>query len=316
MKPLRILSLGAGVQSSTLALMATTGDIPPFDHAIFSDTQWEPRPVYEHFARLKAELVAAGIQVHEVTAGNLREDHVNPQHEHLFIRKPRKHPEYLGKQRTFIPVYITTPEETGARYLGDEEEDERYGAERIVADFLVASRKGMTRRTCTKTYKIEPVERKIRDILGLKPRQRWPLHHAVDQIMGISWDESERMTKSLRPAIVLRYPLIDMRMTRDDCHRWLDDHGWPDVPRSACIGCPFHDDDEWRSMRDERPDEWEDAVEFDRVFRDRQQRDLLPMIGTPYLHAQRVPLDEVDLDRPTDDQLSLFGEECAGYCGT
>ena len=45
-KPLaRILSLGAGVQSSTMALMADQGafgDKP--DAAIFADTGWEPRP--------------------------------------------------------------------------------------------------------------------------------------------------------------------------------------------------------------------------------------------------------------------------------
>lgn len=36
--PLRILSFGAGVQSSYVARMSIVGDIPPFDHAIFADT--------------------------------------------------------------------------------------------------------------------------------------------------------------------------------------------------------------------------------------------------------------------------------------
>jgi hypothetical protein len=45
--PIRILSLGAGVQSTTLALMAAHGEIGPMpDCAIFADTQWEPRRVY------------------------------------------------------------------------------------------------------------------------------------------------------------------------------------------------------------------------------------------------------------------------------
>ena len=38
---LRILSLGAGVQSSTVALMIEKGEIPMVDCAIFSDTQDE-----------------------------------------------------------------------------------------------------------------------------------------------------------------------------------------------------------------------------------------------------------------------------------
>lgn len=45
---LRVLSLGAGVQSTTLALMAAHGEIEPPDCAIFADTQWEPAEVYAH----------------------------------------------------------------------------------------------------------------------------------------------------------------------------------------------------------------------------------------------------------------------------
>src|SRR6516164_4156437 len=46
---LHIISLGAGVQSTTLALMAAAGEIKPMpDCAIFADTGWEPRAVYDH----------------------------------------------------------------------------------------------------------------------------------------------------------------------------------------------------------------------------------------------------------------------------
>jgi len=44
---LNIISLGAGVQSSTMALMAAHGEITPMpDCAIFADTQAEPKVVY------------------------------------------------------------------------------------------------------------------------------------------------------------------------------------------------------------------------------------------------------------------------------
>ena len=40
---LQIISLGAGVQSSTMAMMAAAGEITPMPHAaIFADTQAEP----------------------------------------------------------------------------------------------------------------------------------------------------------------------------------------------------------------------------------------------------------------------------------
>ena len=56
MKTLRILSLGAGVQSTTLALMIEQGEIPMVDCAIFSDTGAEPKEVYTHLEWLKKQL--------------------------------------------------------------------------------------------------------------------------------------------------------------------------------------------------------------------------------------------------------------------
>jgi len=45
---INVLSLGAGVQSSTMALMAAKGEITPMpDCAIFADTQAEPQSVYD-----------------------------------------------------------------------------------------------------------------------------------------------------------------------------------------------------------------------------------------------------------------------------
>ena len=45
MADLRVLSLGAGVQSTTLALMIEKGEIPMVDCAIFADTMGEPKKV-------------------------------------------------------------------------------------------------------------------------------------------------------------------------------------------------------------------------------------------------------------------------------
>ncbi|WSA82652.1 hypothetical protein OG930_06905 [Streptomyces sp. NBC_01799] len=47
---LKVLSLGAGVQSTCLLLMAAEGHLPGLDVAIFADTGWEPRAVYDHLA--------------------------------------------------------------------------------------------------------------------------------------------------------------------------------------------------------------------------------------------------------------------------
>ena len=50
--PLRALSLGAGVQSTTVLLLALDGRLPPFDVVVFADTGDEPAAVYQHLARL------------------------------------------------------------------------------------------------------------------------------------------------------------------------------------------------------------------------------------------------------------------------
>jgi hypothetical protein len=70
---LTVLSLGAGVQSSTLLLMAVKGEIE-MDAAIFADTQWESSAIYAHLDWLETQAANAGIGIHRVTAGDLRAD--------------------------------------------------------------------------------------------------------------------------------------------------------------------------------------------------------------------------------------------------
>lgn len=69
---LNIISLGAGVQSSTMALMAAHGEITPMpDCAIFADTQAEPKSVYTWLDWLEKQLP---FPVHRVSKGNLASD--------------------------------------------------------------------------------------------------------------------------------------------------------------------------------------------------------------------------------------------------
>ena len=69
---LTVISLGGGVQSSVMALMAGEGafDRVP-DCAIFADTRWEPPSVYQHLRWLSEQL---GFPLHVVDNGrSLRE---------------------------------------------------------------------------------------------------------------------------------------------------------------------------------------------------------------------------------------------------
>jgi len=167
---------------------------------------------------------------------------------------------------------------------------------------------GMSRRQCTSEYKLAPIKTAVRGLLGYPYPQRIPRDVYAEQWIGFSTDEIHRVRDTLdvryaRP----RYPLLDLDMSRKDCQRWLTTHGWADVPKSACVGCPFHGNRQWREMRDHRPDEWADAVDFDRAIRDGDSE----LLGSAFLHSSRVPLGQAHIDRVTrnewkDRQTDIF----------
>jgi len=67
-KPLRVISLGWGVQSFTLAAMAALGEIEPVDYAIHADTTHEMQGTYAHAAKYRPWLEEKGIPVVTVKA--------------------------------------------------------------------------------------------------------------------------------------------------------------------------------------------------------------------------------------------------------
>jgi hypothetical protein len=266
-----VLSLGAGVQSTCVALMSAWGELPLLDACIFADTGWEPAEVYRHLDWLETQLAAAGIAVHRVSDGNIRDDALDPH-----------------RRFASMPLYVRRPD--GGR--------------------------GMIRRQCTGQYKVEPIQRKLRELAGLRPRQRCN-RPRVEQWLGISWDETQRMHDPAFAWIVHRWPLVDLRMTRHDCRRWLAGHGIK-APRSACVGCPYHSNREWRHLRDTDPAGWADAVAFDRAIRHGNiaRAGQQQLLGEAFLHSSLVPLDEVDLSTPADHgQGVLFADGLVDECG-
>lgn len=68
---MKIISLGAGVQSTVMSLMSACGELPIADAAIFADTQWESRSIYSHLDWLETQLP---FPVYRVTAGSIRDN--------------------------------------------------------------------------------------------------------------------------------------------------------------------------------------------------------------------------------------------------
>ncbi|MFJ8676346.1 hypothetical protein [Streptomyces sp. NPDC093589] len=83
-------------------------------------------------------------------------------------------------------------------------------------------RPGMTRRQCTGEYKIKPIKKKVRDLLGYPYPARIPKSIFVEQWVGISTDEFHRAKDSDVRYMRNRHPLIaDLDWSRADCVRYL-----------------------------------------------------------------------------------------------
>lgn len=281
-KPFRSLSLGAGVQSTVLALMAERGEygLEKPDVAVFADTGWEPPSVYEHLDWLESQL---SYEVVRVKAGDI------PGH----------------KDGTIRDNILAGTSPNGGGYLG-------------IPAFIVNSdgSKAIARRQCTSKYKIDPINYFLRGRIGAERGRRAPKDKVVEIWMGISVDEVYRQKDSREEWAYNRYPLIELGISRAQLQDWFT-RNYPDryLPRSACIGCPYKSDAEWKWLKVNDPKSFDDAIFIDRALREIPVvKNAIARESAAYLHVSRTPLGEVDFDDQQDyDDLML--QECEGVCG-
>lgn len=278
-EPIHILSLGAGVQSSTMALMAACGEITPMPKcAIFADTQAEPQSVYRWLDWLEKQLP---FPVHRVSKGSLET-------ETLVVRTSRGGNSYTNSN---VPVFLKTA-----------------GVER----------EGRSMRQCTADFKIGPITREVRRIAATQISQwrksKKTYEPPVIQWIGISRDEILRMKPSRLDYIVHRWPLIDSIMSRQKCIEWMKKKGFPEPPRSACVFCPYHSDKEWLRLKNDEPEAFARAVEFEGnyqfVLSKIQRRQ-----AVPFLHRSCIPLSQVEFKSTAAQESDFFNNECEGMCG-
>lgn len=282
-KPLRFLSLGGGVQSSVMLMMAIHGDIDRPDHVLFADTGWEKKATMDHIEWLEMQCTQAGLPFLRVTAGNIRDD--------MLIARTASSGGYVkaadrvGRAGRFatMPLFVDTGK----------------GIE------------GRITRQCTSEYKLVPLRAKQRELLGYGPRQRIPMGSSEVWI-GISTDEARRAAPSTSVWVDNIYPLIDpLKMSRADCQSWWDAH-YPDrrLIKSACLGCPHRSDLDWAAIKQGDSAEWNEIVEFDRAI-----RMCTGLQGKAYIHRSLTPIDQVPLG---EGQMNLDLDDmlyCAGGCG-
>ncbi|MCS0501603.1 hypothetical protein [Ancylobacter mangrovi] len=268
---LRVLSNGGGIQSSTLIMMMCVGELPWVDHIINADPGDELSATYRHLEWLEAQVLRYSngrVMMHRVSRGGRLSDR---------IRNRATGRGVINQDR-----FVTIPAFTG--------------------------RGGQGKRQCTREFKIEPLEKKQRELLGFAPRQRIPAG-SCEVWIGISTDEVVRAGAAFTSWTVNRYPLLEKRMSRMDCVLWLQERGFPVPPKSACIFCPYKTNAEWRWLRDNDPQAWADAVEIDRLIRNTPS-----MREQEFLHRDRVPLDQVDL-RTDEEAGQGMLMVCEAGCG-
>lgn len=279
---LTYLSLGAGVQSSALIVCSALGlhGVPKADVAIFADTQNEPRHVYGAVERLRAWAAPHGIPVERVTAGDLLAD-----------AKAR----IDGTRSRFASIPLFSSSSDG-------------------------STSAPGRRQCTREYKIAPIEKRVRELLGYKPRQR--VKKRALNLVGISVDELYRVKPSRTLWITREHPLVDARLTRESCIRIVVEAGLPMPKKSACVFCPYTDNRRWQEMKRDDPVSFAAACAADEAMRDQSSSG---MRSASFVHRSLVPLRDVDFDALIGDRydeplfagmkVDGFANECEGMCG-
>jgi hypothetical protein len=274
--PIHLISLGAGVQSSTLALMAAKGEVGPMPKAaIFADTQAEPESVYKWLDWLEAQLP---FPVYRVTAGSLTA-------EQLRTRVSKKTGNIYVK--TMIPAYVLKPE-GGKGLLG----------RKCTADFKVkvilkkARELGEVRRGSKEINVVQWIGISLDEVHRMKPsRERWAknIFPLIDREMTrqdcLSWMQRNGYPQPPRSACVY-------------CP-FHSDHEWKRLRNN--------EPEEWAKAV---------KFDYDLREVLKQQTGTAVLRGTAYLHSSCKPLDQVELGSvPDKNQLSLFGNECEGLCG-
>ena len=273
--PFRILSLGAGVQSSVLALMADREeyDLPRPNLAIFADTGWESQDVYAHLDWLQSEL---SYEIAVVKAGNIRDNLLNG-------KSVDGYP-FIG-----IPAFIQDTD--GVARVASRRCTTWYKVKPIMAE--------VRRRLNIPPGRTAPKEVHCEMWLGISHDEKERQKQSRFAWLPYRYPLIERgLTRAqLNDWFRRNYPIRDLPRSSCIGCPYRSNMDWKHLQTTdpeAFQEAVFVD----RALRDSP------------VVRRGITRDG----GRAFLHSSRIPLSEVDLDSALDRE-TWFQEECEGMCG-
>jgi hypothetical protein len=281
---MKVLSLGMGVQSTALYYMSSMGELPKFDYAIFVDPGREKIKTYGYLKFLQAW------QKDNNGLPIIVVRKLNLWKDLLISQNSR------GRRFSSIPAYTKNLDGTT----------------------------GMLRRQCTKEYKVDQVDKEIRQILAVKRI----LNQKIEVWKGISLEEIERLSIPEVFWKVHVYPFcgytvsrisrrkVDTQkfeskiMSRNDIINWYNAKGLPVPPKSSCVFCPFQSEAAWYDMKVNSPSDFKAAVRIDNAIRNSSQKGVENQI---FLHESCTPLSEIEF---VAGQPDLWHGDCSGHCHT
>ena len=250
---LRVLSLGGGVQSTVMCLMAEQGHFgnKP-DCAIFADTGWEPSAVYKNIDWLESKVSFPIVRTDN--GRSLRDDVVagiNAQ----------------GQAWLTLPAYLANRDgqPAGINWRQCTKNYKLAPIHKAVQDKLgVKPRQVLSSETHIEMWLGITTDEAMR----VKPSRNWWIKHRYPLI-------------------------DDVPMTREKCQEWFAErYPERNLTRSACIGCPFRSSSSWIEIKSSEPELFAEAVEIDAMLRSSEHNAGRMFRKRAYLHHRRIPLAE------------------------
>tara|TARA_R100001224_G_C4001883_1_gene142990 strand:+ start:150 stop:986 length:837 start_codon:yes stop_codon:yes gene_type:complete len=273
---LRILSLGAGVQSSTLALMIEKGEVPMVDGAVFADVKGEPKSVYTHLDWLEKQL---SYPVYRVTWRDLKQDILDAAE---------------GKYTAFTAPFFTKNPVTGKKGLLRRQCTNMYKIGPVVQQVrkMLGLEKGEKRKKGTRVEMLMGISRD--EVFRIKTNRLKYITN-VYPLVDLKMTRSDCLTWMEK----FNYP----KPPRSACTfcPYHSNEEWREIKKNK---------EEWDEVV-----AMDRAIRHQEKHKAKNENST-EVLDEIYLHREGIPIDQVDFDKKKkDDQLDLFQSECEGMCG-
>jgi len=272
---MKILSCGAGMQSTALALMACENKmrgeivhpiVPIYDYIFFCDLGNEPIWVYKQVDFIAEKCKEADIPFIVLNTG-------------LY----QHYKERFGNARV-VSIPFWTVDENG--------------------------KKGKMIRTCTLEFKInEMIKYTKYNILGYKRYQKTKPEDmkAHEMHLGFSLEEKHRCKPNPSPLFENKFPLVDMGLERKDNYKYIFEVWGLDSKASACNFCPFHTNYFFNYIKTESPKDYADVVDFDEMLEREQPNTKIR--SKLYISKSRKRIKDLTCEECQDKETFPYKEE-------